>query len=186
MHYGYIGKWGHVLCCWLGEAWLEIPVPFYKLLGFVHMEQCQEPKLCLKYLINTSQPVSSLFGHEVMLVILEQILQHTTLAASMGAFPALCHHSHLSPPLQQHYCECISREGHLPVSSALLLMIRIKLPCWKSAVMNSNYWAESAVVMCSTCLKIGERSSSLISYIKWQSFDVAHLTQWCCTELLVP
>lgn len=84
MHYGYIGKWGHVPCCWLGEAWLEIPVAFYKLLGFVHMEQYQEPKLCLKYLINTSQPVSSLFGHEVKLVILEQILQHTTWLLPWG------------------------------------------------------------------------------------------------------
>lgn len=56
MHYGYIWRWGHVPCCWLGEAvWLEIPMSFYKLLGFMHMEQCQEPKLCLKYLLNTSQ-----------------------------------------------------------------------------------------------------------------------------------
>lgn len=87
MHYGYIGKWGHVPCCWLGEAWLEIPVSFYKLLGFVHMEQYQERKLCLKYLLNTSQPVSSLFGHEVKLVILEQILQHTTWLLPWG-FPS--------------------------------------------------------------------------------------------------
>lgn len=52
--------------------------------------------------------------------------------------------------------------------------------------MNSNYWAESAVVMCSTCLKIGERSSWLGSYIMWQTLDAAHLPQLCCTELLVP
>lgn len=38
--------------------------------------------------------------------------------------------------------------------------------------MNSNYWAESLVVMCSMCLKIGERSS--LSFISYQNFDVAH------------
>lgn len=95
MHYGYIGKWGHVPCCWLGEAWLEIPVSFYKLLGFVHMEQCQEPKLCLKYLLNTSQPVSSLFGHEAKPVIPEQILHHTTWlllwgVSQLSAITATC------------------------------------------------------------------------------------------------
>lgn len=75
MHYGYIIKWGHVPCWWLGGAvWPAIPIPSYKLLVFMRTEQCQEPncqelKPCLKYSLNTNEPLSSHYGHKAVLVI---------------------------------------------------------------------------------------------------------------------
>ena len=136
MHYRYAVKGGHVPCCWLGEAgWLAIPVSFYKLLFFMYMEwcwepNCQEPKLCLTYLLNTNQPVSSHYGHKAVLVILSRCCStipgtfHWGLSSSLQSQPLVSPET----PLKL-YCVCVLRGSHLPVNCALLLMIKIKLMC---------------------------------------------------------